>query len=138
MIRSISEILKEISALEKKEDRIQALIKYNTLSLRTLLVYALDKRVVWLLPDSDPPYKPSDYPDTHSALHFETKKFHVFCEGGANNLSQHKREKLFIQLLESVHPDDAKLMLAVIRKSIPYKGISVKLINEALGDIIEV
>jgi hypothetical protein len=45
-----------------------------------------------------------------------------------------RRESLFITLLESVDPKDAKLLLSVKNKKLPYKNITKDLIQEAFGD----
>ena len=47
-----------------------------------------------------------------------------------------KRENLFIGILEAVHPDDAKLLLAMKEKKLPYSGLTPKIINEAFPELI--
>jgi len=37
-------------------------------------------------------------------------------------------------MLESIHPEDAKLMLSVKDKKLPYKGITTKLVQEAFPE----
>jgi hypothetical protein len=55
----------------------------------------------------------------------------LFIEGGNPNLNQIKRESLFISVLENVHPEDAKLLLSMKEKKLPYSGLNSKLILKA-------
>ena len=49
-----------------------------------------------------------------------------------DNLPKIRREMLFIEILESIDKDDAKLMERVLLQQ-PHKEIPVDVINEALG-----
>jgi len=59
----------------------------------------------------------------------------LFIEPVNTNVHQIKRESLFIDLLESIHPEEAKLVCSVKDKKIPYKGITKKLVKEALPNL---
>lgn len=139
----ISEILK-LAAKEKTiEERVAVLRKYDNDCLRILVRMSKDKDLQWELPITedpltDPPYKP--LPSTaneHGRLYMEYKKLYLFMKGGNPNLKQTKREYLFIQLLESIDPEDAKLLLAVVRKQLPYKEINTRVINAAWPDLLK-
>ena len=56
----------------------------------------------------------------------------AFCGGNVNPI---KREQMFIDLLESVEAEDAKLLVALKNKQIPYRGVTQKLIEEAWGEL---
>jgi len=90
--------------------------------------------VKWLLPEGDPPYKPLDSStDMQGRLESELRRFHLFIEGNTDtqrNLKQTRREALFIDLLESIDPDDAKLVLGMKNGKLPYKGITKKMVAE--------
>ena len=47
-----------------------------------------------------------------------------------------KREKMFLDILETVHPRDADLLVGMINKDMPIKGITKKLVKEAFPDLI--
>jgi hypothetical protein len=61
--------------------------------------------------------------------------FFDFVEGGNPNLSKIRRETLFIQLLESIHPKDAILLSSIKDKKIPFKGLTKKIVHQAFPDI---
>ena len=66
----------------------------------------------WLLPDGEPPFKPDKAPMGMSPVRFiqEVKKFYLFKRA---DLSPFKREQMFVQLCEAVHPDEAKILIAI-------------------------
>ena len=45
-------------------------------------------------------------------------------------------ENQFIQLLEGLHPTEAKLLLNVVKKKLPYKGLTSRLVNQAFPNLL--
>ena len=133
----IAELLEKVSNLETKEQKIELLRKNDSTAIRTVLRYALDPAIKWALPPGNPPYKPCDYLDQENMLYSEARRLYLFIEGGNSNLNKLKREALFIGLLESIAPADAKLICDAKDKKLPFKGINVKLINEAYPGLID-
>ena len=134
----ISEILRKISELKNKDERITAL-RVNAQAvpaLKTIFQYAFHPEIRWDLPEGDPPYKPCEFLDQEGRLYTEVRRLYLFVEGGNANLVPFKREALYIQLLESVAPEDAKLLLAMKNKKLPYKNLDAKTIKEAFPDLI--
>lgn len=132
----IFQVLEQASQLKGAEEKIQFLRNNNSPALQTVLRYAFDPTIVWDLPAGDPPYKPCPYPAQEMRLMSETRRLYLFVKGGNPNLTKIKREALYIELLESIHPEDAKLLNAVKSKKIPYKGITAKLVKEAFPGLI--
>jgi hypothetical protein len=128
---SISEILDLVSKAPNRTDRVELLRKHDNGALRTILKYALDPNIKFVLPEGEPPYKPCAYVGQETMLYREARKLYLFIEGGNDNLNPIRRETLFIQLLESIDPKDAKLLLAMKDKKMPYKGINMNVVNDA-------
>lgn len=138
MVLSISEILDRCSKLSKLEEKVQWLRHNDHPALRAVLQYALDPRVKWLLPKGIPPYKPTEHLDQENMLRHELRKLNYFVEGGSQpNLHPIKRETMFIQFIEGLCPADAILMCHVKDKKIPYKGITVKVVNSAFPGLVQ-
>lgn len=134
---SISEILAQCSKLGSTQERAAFLQYHGTDTLKAILQYALDPRVEWLLPKGVPPYKPCEFLDQQARLFQETRKLNLFVAGGDHpNMHPIKREQLFIQFIEGLDPEDAKLMCSVKDKKIPYKGITANLVNTAFPGLI--
>lgn len=131
---SMSEILEQASQIKSKQQRIDYLRQNYSKQLHFVVLHAFDPRIKFLLPETDPPYTPMPTGEGHGMLYTEARKLYLFLEGGSPNLSQMKRENLFIQFLESIDPKDAKLILSIKNKKLPYKNITKDLIQEAFGD----
>jgi hypothetical protein len=130
----ISEILEQASKLKSKNEKINFLRQNYSKQLHFILEHVFNPNVKFLLPESDPPYTPMPTGEGHGMLYSEARKMYLFVEGGHPTLNQMRRESLFITLLESVDPKDAKLLLSVKNKKLPYKNITKDLIQEAFGD----
>lgn len=134
---ALFQVLQQASEQSGAAAKVEFLRRHESNPLKTILKYALDPNIQWDLPDSEPPYKPCPYPGQETRLITEVRRLYLFIEGGNPNLNKIKREALYIELLESIHPEDAKLLCAVKNKKIPYKGINLKLVNEAFPGLIE-
>lgn len=132
----IFQILEQASKLKSTEEKIAFLRTNDSAALQNILKYAFDPSIVWDLPDGEPPYKPCPYPGQEMRLMSEIRRLYLFVKGGNPNLTKIKREALYIELLESIHPEDAKLLNAVKSKKIPYKGITSKLVKETWPGLI--
>ena len=132
----ISEILRMANDAQDEHARLHILRMNDSPTLRNMLNLALNKNVIWQLPDGIPPYKPNDLVDQQHRLYTEMRKMYLFIEGGSPNLKQLRRETLFIELLESLDPEDAKLVIAAKDKNFPYSNITIELINTAFPGLI--
>ena len=132
----ISEILKfACNNFDNKEEKIEFLRKYRSEPLYDVLRCLYDDRIKFLLPSEEPKFKPNDPSYGHMKLFHEYKKLYLFVEGGNNNLKPSRREELFVQFLESIHPDDAKLMIHIKNKKLPWKGLNKEIIKEVFPEM---
>lgn len=135
-MRSISEILKSVA--EKKDflTRMEALreaAKHQAVA--RVLQLAYDPSIVFNLPEGDPPYKPCQYLDQQSMLYSQLRKMYLFIGEGNPGLSNLKKEALFIGMLEALDPEDAKLVLAIKSKKLPYPELTQDLVHAARPDL---
>lgn len=136
-ILSIAEILDKASKFKLKQEKIDWLRQNNSLTLRNILILTYDKNKTFLIPESEPPYTPSEAHENQGMLYNQSRKLKYFVEGfSPPEVHQIKREQIFIEMLESVHKDDAKVLLQMVQKK-PFKGITKPIINEAFGEIIK-
>lgn len=130
------EFLFKVSKLKKTQEKVDA-IKFNdSLPLRIILQGAFDPSVEWALPEGEPPYKPNDLVDQEHVLIKDIEKLRYFIKGFYDNLNQTKREQMFVELLERVAPDDAKLLIAIKDKKMPFPGITIQHVKEGLPGLI--
>ena len=130
-----SEILRNLGKIKSKKDKVLYLKEHNTEALRHVIKASFDPKIKWSLPDGEVPYKINEAPEgtEHNVLSYEARKLYHFIEGGNPSLSQNKRESMFIQMLEGLHPDEADILVAAKDKILhqKYKGLSVNVVKEA-------
>lgn len=132
----LCEFLSKVGKLKRTQEKVDALKANDSLPLRIILQGAFDPKVEWLLPEGEPPYKPNDLVDQEHVLIRECEKLRYYIKGFYDNLSQAKREMMFVELLERVAPEDAKLLCAIKEKKLPFNGITVQHVKEALPGLI--
>ena len=131
----ISEILDKVSKLKTKKEKVAWLKDQNTDGLRMVIKSSFDPKIKWLLPEGDVPFRRNDAPagTEHTDLHMESRKLYHFIEGGNYDITQTKRETLFIQVLEGLQESDADVLVAAKEKSLhrKFKGLSDNVVKEA-------
>jgi len=132
----VAEFLEKVSKLKKKEEKIAALQHNNSFVIRSILQGVFDPRIKWSLPEGIPPYKPSELQDQENVLIRECRRLVHFIEGGNPGLKQLRRETLFVEMLEAVAPEDAKLLCSIKDKKLPYKGITADIVKEAFPGLL--
>lgn len=135
-ITSLYKVLKICSEGKTTADRIRLLQENNSAPLQTILKYAFDPTIKFLLPTGPAPYKATEAIDQEGRLLQELRRLYLFIEGGNPNLSKVKREMLFLQLLESIDPSDAELLVAVKDKKLPFKNINEKIVRQAFPGLL--
>ena len=132
---SFAEIFDKVSKIKSKKDKVSFLKQYQTDSLRMVIKSSFDPKIKWALPEGEVPYKPNEAPEgtEHNNLSYEARKLYHYIEGGNPTLSQNKREMMFVGLLESLHPDEADILVAAKDKVLhqKYKGLSENVVKEA-------
>ena len=134
---SFHEILTKVNNAKDKPKKIEVLRKYDTNELRMFLKGAFDEKLEWLMPEGTPPFKPNEAPvgTEHTWLKQEVKRMFHFLKGGNPQLSQMKRDTMFIQMLEGLCDEEANLLIQVKDKELNkhYKGLTANLVKEAFN-----
>lgn len=134
----IHSVFEDISKLKKRDEKIEKIRSLKgTPAVMTILKIVFDPAIKFSLPEGNPPYKPAeDMIDNTGGLYRDFRKFKYFFDDPRNTVHPLKRETMFIELLESLHPLDAALVLSIKDKKLPYKGITEKLVREAVPGLI--
>jgi len=127
MAKYITDILTEINTDPKKIEQYK-----TNVALRFIFEHAFLEDKKFVLPEGEPPYKKDAAPIgmTPANLYMEVKKLYVFCR---QDLTPLRRETLFINLLENVHPTEATLLIHVKDQNLTklYPKITHKLVSDA-------
>ena len=133
----ISEIFTKINNAKDKPKKIEVLRQYDTPGMRMILKGAFDPKIEWELPEGTPPYIENEAPagTEHTYLEVEAKRLYNFAKGGNDTINKIRKETLFIQMLEGLHADEAKVLLDIKNKSLnkTYKGLTSEMVKEAFG-----
>ncbi len=133
---SLSEIVRKAQSIEDEDQKVEWLKKNDSTPLRQILIclYDTDRLSFWCPRTAS--YTPSVHLDSQGMLYRQVRKLQYIIEGEQEmNISQYKREWIFIEMLESVDAEDALLLIDVLKQK-PLTGLSVNVINKAFGEII--
>ena len=133
-----TEILDLVSSQRTKKQKIEVLQEYRNDALVSLLIWNFDDTCFSALPAGGVPYKPNEAPagTEHTSLRQEVRHFYNFVQGGNPSLSKTRREAIFIQILETLHPDEAQLLVSVKDKCLKdFYNLTQEVVAEAYPDI---
>ena len=151
------EILELACKQRTRAKKIEVLQKYQNDALTSLFIWNYDESVISLIPFGEVPYssnadispgngtlsnaiqKQIDDKmvdavggNQRTSLREEYTKFYNFIKGGNDSLSSIRRETIFIQLLEGLHPKEAEILCLVKDKKLTDKyNLPFDLIKEA-------
>lgn len=130
-----SEVLDLVEKAKTKEEKINLLRVHETPVLRALMRLNFDTNVEMDLPEGEPPFnkesnKPMGYELTN--LTNEYKRFYIWLDNTVN-IPKVKKERLFIEMLEGLHPTEAEILCLAKDKKLTkrYKTIKEDLVREA-------
>jgi hypothetical protein len=135
----IFEILQEA---EKQPNRIlkaEVLQKNSGQLLHMVLHTAFHPDMKWELPEGSPPYQPTILQGQEESLYVHARMFKYFIPDLSPNLSPKKRDLMFCQMLECVHPKDAELLIAIKDKKMPVwaKSITPDVVKFAFPGLLD-
>jgi len=160
------EVLQLASKQRTNAKKVEVLQKYEDLSLKAIFIWNFDETVISLLPPGEVPYASvkdqNSFSGTitskigdavgkmdelhsnslgasdqgHSSIRKEYKMFYNFIKGGNDGLSSLRRETMFINILEGLHPLEAEILCLVKDKKLQTKyKITKQIVSEAYPDI---
>ena len=134
----VHEIFERVAEAPNRKEKIAVLRSYNTRALRDVLKGAFDDSVQFNLPKGIPPYTEGSRQSPGSTLKKQCKKFRHFQATNAKPKATPKIEQIFVGMLESLHPEEAMIVLYMKDKDLGgrYKGLTKKLASDAFPGLI--
>jgi hypothetical protein len=138
MARSIPLIFEDVAAANSIKARKKVLLENESNPLKEILKYAFHPDIKFALPPGKPPYKTIGSPDEYNPtyLYPNIRKFYLYIEGGHDGLTQLRREQLFVQMLESLHPKEAEVVIQIKDKKLNYRGLTYALVKTTFPEIL--
>ena len=134
----VHEVLDLVDSQRTKAKKIQILQEYTDDALKAILIWNFDPTAISVLPEGPVPYKENEVPigTDHTSLRREWKNLYHFVKGGNDRLSAIRRETMFVQMLEGLHPEEAKIICLVKDKDLESKyKITYDMVQQAYPDI---
>jgi hypothetical protein len=155
------EVLNLASSQRTNTKKVEILKKYEHDSLKTIFIWNFDESVISLLPEGEVPFFGDNTMKTttmseriedsikqmsgssigaidqkYSTLRKEYTLLYNFVKGGNDSLNGIRRESIFVNLLEGIHPLEAEIICLCKDKKLQtrYK-ITKEIVSEAYPDI---
>ena len=163
----VYEVFDACSKQRTKAKKVEVLKRYAHDSVMAVLIWNFDESIVSLLPEGDVPYGNTREDNSvtgslsdkindavgmmresgsaslgsqdqgKASIRAEYTKFYNFLKGGNNGLSGLRRETMFINILEGLHPLEAEILVLVKDKKLTdrYK-ITKEVVSAAYPQIV--
>ena len=160
----IHEVLSLADAQNSNAKKVEVLKNYEHDCLKVLFVWNFDSSVISLLPPGEVPYGESNAQTTFAGtlsdniareaaggesatgqdldgrnkttIRREYQNFYHYVQGGNGSLSTVRREMMFIDLLQGLHPKEAEILVLVKDKDLGTKyDVSLDNVKQAYQDI---
>ena len=162
----VFEVLNLVSKQRTNLKKVEVLQRYMDPSLKSILIWNFDESIKSSLPDGIVPYssvgEQGSFSGTlsgkiedavgkmeelnsrslgsqdqgRSSIRKEYTKFYNFIKGGNDGLSSLRRETMFINVLEGLHPLEAEILFLVKDKKLETKyKITKEIVSQAYPDI---
>ncbi len=137
MMISVAEVIDEVSAAKTRKERLAILAKNECLAVKACLKANFDDTIQFVDLGKKIEFVPDAAPFGHNptTLHMEHKKFYIFMEG-PSRLTVERRRQLVCQICEGLHPDEADIFYACIRKKLKRKGLTKALVKDAFPGLL--
>ena len=156
----IFEILDLVNAQKTNAKKVEVLQNYEHESIKTIFVWNYDSSVISLLPPGPVPYGETNAQTTFAgtlseniakeaaggesatgqdldgrnktSIRHEYKNFYHFVHGGNPSLTTTRREMIFINMLQGLHPKEAEVLCLVKDKDLESKySVSIDQVKQA-------
>lgn len=140
-MKAIYEILDEFELAKTKEARMAVIEKNLSATLVKVLELTYHPQINWTVKELPENYRvPTDMLPgiTHDSLNAQLRRMYLFRDGDptAANLTEKRRNELLIQILESIEPREAEVVLGILQKDLGVKGLNYKFVKEAFPNLI--
>lgn len=129
----VHEILEKTSEFKTQAEKVEYLQQHgDNQILLNIFRMAWNDNIQWSMPEGAPPYEPSESPTSN--LYKVNKYIGQFLAG--SKTPQLKKETLFVRILQSIPPEEAKILIAAKDKKQPYKGVTKATVTKAFPGVI--
>jgi len=141
-MKNIYEIFDEFEEAKNKKQRMAVIEKNLSKALVQVLELAFHPDKQWLITEFPAEYKITESNKipglSQCQLSTEIRKLYLFEKGNpsAEALTEQKRKQLLLQLIESIEPREAEVVIGILKKDLGVKGLDYKFVKEAFPQLL--
>lgn len=140
-MKAIYEIFDEFELAKSKAARMNVIEKNLSHVLTQVLDLTFHPKYQWVVKELPDNYKvPTDMLPgiTHDSLNAQLRRMYMFQDGHPTcaSLGEKRRNELLIQMLESIEPREAEVVLGIFQKDQHVKGLTYAFVKEAFPNML--
>jgi hypothetical protein len=140
-MKNLYEVFDEFENAKNKQERMDVIQRNLSHTLTNVLQLTFHPEFKWKVKELPENYKiPSDMLPglTYDSLNSQLRRLYMFREGDktAESLTERRRSELLLQILESIEPREAEVILGIFQKDLGVKGLDYKFVKEAFPNLL--
>ena len=140
-MKNLYEVFDEFEQAKTKKDKMGVIQQNLSATLVKVLELTFHPQITWKVKELPDNYKiPTDILPgiTFDSLNSQLRRLYMFREGDptAESLTPRRREELLLQILESIEPREAEVILGIFQKDLGVKGLDYKFVKEAFPNLL--
>lgn len=141
MLKPIYEIFDEFEKAKNKKERMDVIGRNLSNTLVNVLRLTFHPEIKWKVKELPENYRVPDdvLPGlTYDSLNSQLRRLYIFQEGDptAEALTPKRRNDLLFQLLNSLEPREAEILMGIFTKDQGVKGLDYKFVKEAFPEML--
>ena len=126
----VHEILEAVDSERVKAKKLEILRTHGDDSFKMTMIWNFDESVISVLPEGSVPYQPVEGDvqaskeqgvPQRTTIRNAARQFYRFVKGGDDAMNAIRRETMFINILEGLHPLEAEILILVKDKKLTDK-----------------
>jgi hypothetical protein len=140
-MKNLYEVFDDFENAKSKKDKMGVIQQNLSHTLTRVLELTFHPDFQWKVKELPENYKvPTDMLPgiTYDSLSAQLRRMYMFLEGNetAESLTEKRRNELLVQLLESIEPREAEVILGIFQKDLGVKGLDYKFVKEAFPNLL--
>ena len=140
-MKNIYEVFDEFEEAKNKKERMDVIGRNLSPTLVKILELAYHPQYQWKIKELPENYKiPNDILPgiTFDNLNSQLRRLYLFRVGDrtAESLNEKRRTEILVQMLESIEPREAEIILGIFQKDLGVKGLDYKFVKEAFPNLL--
>ena len=140
-MKNLYEVFDEFETAKNKQERMNVIQRNLSHTLTNVLQLTFHPDFKWKVKELPENYRiPTDMLPglTYDSLNSQLRRLYMFREGDATaeSLTERRRTELLLQILESLEPREAEVILGIFQKDLGVKGLDYKFVKEAFPNLL--